>query len=78
MTDPPASFEELIASDASIVIHDPRSSTPGLGLLMWVKSAYGDRAPEIWEGLAAADPDRDPAAGPRPTACSSTARSTWR
>ena len=51
MTDPPASFEELIASDATIVIHDPRSSTPGLGLLLWVKTAYGDRAPEIWEGL---------------------------
>ncbi len=51
MPEPPTSFEELIASDASIVIHDPRSSTPGLGLLMWVKNAYGDRAPEIWEGL---------------------------
>ncbi len=51
MTDPPASFEALIASDHSIVIHDPRSSTPGLGLLLWVKTAYGDRAPEIWEGL---------------------------
>jgi thiamine transport system substrate-binding protein len=50
--EPPGSFEELIASEASIVIHDPRSSTPGLGLLMWVKDAYGDRAPEIWEGLA--------------------------
>lgn len=49
--DPPASFEELIASDLSVVIHDPRSSTPGLGLLMWVKTAYGDRAPEIWEAL---------------------------
>lgn len=48
---PPTSFEDLIASDLSIVIHDPRSSTPGLGLLMWVKTAYGDRAPEIWEGL---------------------------
>jgi len=48
---PPKSFEDLIASDASIVIHDPRSSTPGLGLLMWVKDAYGDRAPEIWQGL---------------------------
>ena len=34
------------------MIHDPRSSTPGLGLLLWVKAAYGDRAPEIWEGLA--------------------------
>jgi thiamine transport system substrate-binding protein len=52
MPEPPGSFEELIASDASIVIHDPRSSTPGLGLLMWVKDAYGDRAEEIWEGLA--------------------------
>ena len=52
LADVPASFEELAASDTSIVIHDPRSSTPGLGLLMWVKAAYGDRAPEIWEGLA--------------------------
>ena len=52
MPDPPKSFAELIASKASIVILDPRSSTPGLGLLMWVKDAYGDRAPEIWKGLA--------------------------
>lgn len=54
LTDPPASFEALAAApeDLKIVIQDPRSSTPGLGLLMWVKAAYGDRAPEIWEGLA--------------------------
>ena len=50
--EPPASFEELIASDLDIVILDPRSSTPGLGLVMWIKAAYGDRAPEIWEGLS--------------------------
>jgi thiamine transport system substrate-binding protein len=50
--EPPASFEDLIASDLSVVVQDPRSSTPGLGLLMWVKDAYGDRAPEIWAGLA--------------------------
>lgn len=49
---PPTSFEELAASDVKIVIQDPRSSTPGLGLLLWVKAAYGDRAPQIWEGLA--------------------------
>ncbi len=49
---PPTSFEELGASDVKIVIQDPRSSTPGLGLLLWVKAAYGDRAPQIWEGLA--------------------------
>jgi thiamine transport system substrate-binding protein len=49
---PPANFKELAASDMKIVIQDPRSSTPGLGLLMWVKDAYGDEAPAIWEGLA--------------------------
>jgi thiamine transport system substrate-binding protein len=48
----PTSFEELAASDVSIVIQDPRSSTPGLGLLLWVQMAYGDRAGEIWAGLA--------------------------
>ncbi|MFU8882670.1 MAG: thiamine ABC transporter substrate binding subunit [Rhodobacterales bacterium] len=48
----PASFRELAQSDFRIVIQDPRSSTPGLGLLMWVKSAYGDEAADIWEGLA--------------------------
>jgi thiamine transport system substrate-binding protein len=52
MDDVPTSFESLAASDARIVIQDPRSSTPGLGLLMWVQNAYGDRAGEIWEGLA--------------------------
>ena len=49
---PPTSFESLAASDVKILIQDPRSSTPGLGLLMWVKAAYGDRAAEIWEALA--------------------------
>jgi thiamine transport system substrate-binding protein len=49
---PPKSFEELAASDLKIIIQDPRASTPGLGLLLWVKAAYGDRAGEIWAGLA--------------------------
>jgi len=50
----PHSFEELAQApdDLKIVIEDPRSSTPGLGLLLWVKKAYGARAPEIWAGLA--------------------------
>src|SRR5690606_38895842 len=42
----PADFEALAASDLTIVIEDPRSSTPGLGLLLWVKKAYGARAAE--------------------------------
>ncbi len=49
---PPASFAELAASEVKVVIEDPRSSTPGLGLLLWVEAAYGDGAEEIWKGLA--------------------------
>ncbi len=49
---PPASFRDLAASDMKIVIQDPRSSTPGLGLLFWVKAAYGEEAGGVWEGLA--------------------------
>jgi thiamine transport system substrate-binding protein len=49
---PPTSFSALANSDLKIVIQDPRSSTPGLGLLMWVKAAHGDAAPQIWEGLS--------------------------
>ncbi len=50
---PPTSFEALIALPDSfkIVVMDPRSSTPGLGLVAWIRAAYGDRAPEIWAGL---------------------------
>lgn len=48
----PTDFEALAASDLKVVIEDPRSSSPGLGLLLWVKAAYGDRAKEIWSGLA--------------------------
>jgi thiamine transport system substrate-binding protein len=52
LAEPPASFRDLADSDVSILIQDPRSSTPGLGLLMWVKAAYGDAAPDIWAGLS--------------------------
>ncbi len=48
----PSNFRALGDSDLSIVIQDPRSSTPGLGLLMWVKAAYGDAAPAIWDSLS--------------------------
>ncbi len=51
VANPPSSFAELIASDLSIVIEDPRSSTPGLGLLLWVKKVFGGHAPEAWVGL---------------------------
>jgi thiamine transport system substrate-binding protein len=31
---------------------DPRTSTPGLGLLLWVKDVLGDEAPGAWRNLA--------------------------
>jgi thiamine transport system substrate-binding protein len=52
VAEPPKSFSELAASDLKLVIQDPRSSTPGLGLLMWVKAAHGDRAGQVWQALA--------------------------
>ncbi|MGF0539844.1 thiamine ABC transporter substrate binding subunit [Agrobacterium sp. ES01] len=50
---PPASMKELIEGDPNqkIAIEDPRTSTPGLGLLLWIKSIYGDEAPAAWEKL---------------------------
>ena len=46
----PTSLESLrnLPSDQKIVIQDPRSSTPGLGLVLWVKSVYGDQAGQFW------------------------------
>jgi len=48
----PTSLRALADSDIKIVIQDPRSSTPGLGLLMWVYAAFGDAAPALWADLA--------------------------
>jgi len=50
---PPTSFEALNAlpDDFKIVIQDPRSSTPGLGLLLWIQEAYGDKANDVWKAL---------------------------
>ncbi len=50
---PPQSLKELVArDDLKIIYEDPRTSTPGQGLLMWVKQVYGDTAPAAWEQLA--------------------------
>jgi len=48
----PTSLRALADSDVKVVIQDPRSSTPGLGLLMWVKATYGDEASALWADLA--------------------------
>ncbi|MEI5678815.1 MULTISPECIES: thiamine ABC transporter substrate binding subunit [unclassified Mesorhizobium] len=53
LKNPPKSLKELVEGDPSekIAIQDPRTSTPGLGLLLWVKAVYGDKAPEAWAKL---------------------------
>lgn len=54
LENPPRSFEELAGMDKNfkIIIQDPRSATPGMGLMLWVKAAYGDDANEAWADLA--------------------------
>jgi len=51
---PPASLKELIEGDPSqkIVLEDPRSSTPGLGFMLWIKEVYGDQAGAAWTKLS--------------------------
>jgi thiamine transport system substrate-binding protein len=50
---PPKSLDDLVNGDATqkIILQDPRSSTPGLGFLLWMKSVYGDKAAEAWTKL---------------------------
>ena len=51
---PPSSLAELIdgPGDEPLVIQDPRTSTPGLGMVLWMKAVYGDEAAERWEALS--------------------------
>ena len=50
---PPKSLKELVEGDPAqkIAIQDPRTSTPGLGLLLWMKAVYGDGAADAWAKL---------------------------
>lgn len=50
---PPKSLAELIKrDDINIIYQDPRTSTPGQGLMLWMKSVYGDKAAAAWQQLA--------------------------
>ncbi|WCN10428.1 thiamine ABC transporter substrate binding subunit [Marinomonas mediterranea] len=53
MAQPPKSLKEVVENkDLRVIYQDPRTSTPGLGLLLWMKSVYGDSADQAWETLA--------------------------
>lgn len=50
---PPKSLKELVErQDLKVIYQDPRTSTPGQGLMLWMKSVYGDQAPAAWTQLA--------------------------
>ncbi|POP41266.1 thiamine ABC transporter substrate binding subunit [Superficieibacter electus] len=55
LKNPPKSLKELVESDQKwkVIYEDPRTSTPGLGLLLWMHKVYGDKTPEAWQKLAA-------------------------
>lgn len=54
LENPPSSLAELVEMEdgPAIVIEDPRTSTPGLGLMVWMRGIYGDEAGEAWRKLA--------------------------
>ncbi|TPG62070.1 thiamine ABC transporter substrate binding subunit [Ewingella americana] len=54
LKNPPKSLDELVNSSQNwkVIYEDPRTSTPGLGLLLWMQKVYGDKAPEAWAKLA--------------------------
>lgn len=54
LKNPPTSLKALIENKngPKILIQDPRTSTPGLGLLLWVKKVYGDKAADAWKQLS--------------------------
>ncbi|WP_394154636.1 thiamine ABC transporter substrate binding subunit [Vibrio maritimus] len=54
VTNPPKSLKELVEQrdDLKVIYQDPRTSTPGQGLLLWMKSVYGDDSSAAWQQLA--------------------------
>lgn len=55
LKNPPKSLKDLVESPQKwrVIYQDPRTSTPGLGLLLWMQKVYGDKSPQAWQKLAA-------------------------
>ncbi|ELA7931822.1 thiamine ABC transporter substrate-binding protein [Vibrio parahaemolyticus] len=54
LANPPKSMKELVETrdDLKVIYQDPRASTPGQGLMLWMKSIYGDDVTQAWQKLA--------------------------
>ena len=55
LKNPPKSLRELVESPEKwrVIYQDPRTSTPGLGLLLWMQKVFGEDTPAAWQKLAA-------------------------
>ena len=53
LKNPPSSLKDLVENPngPAVLVQDPRTSAPGLGLLLWMRQVYGDKAGEAWEKL---------------------------
>ena len=54
LVNPPTSLKELVEQrdDIKVIYQDPRTSTPGKGLMLWMKWVYGDKASQAWNKLS--------------------------
>lgn len=52
ISEPVTSLAELVESDASVIYQDPRTSTPGQGLMVWMNAVYGEDTTDAWKQLA--------------------------
>ncbi|HEU6443300.1 MAG TPA: thiamine ABC transporter substrate binding subunit [Microvirga sp.] len=53
LPNPPKSLKELVenSNGPKVVLQDPRTSAPGLGLMLWMQKVYGDQAGGAWAQL---------------------------
>lgn len=53
ISNPPKSLEDLTKPEyaKSLILMDPRTSSPGLGFLLWTKAVYGDDYLAYWDRL---------------------------
>ncbi len=48
---PPKSMKEFLEDKGSVIYQDPRTSTVGFGLLLWLEKLYGKDSAKTWEKI---------------------------
>jgi thiamine transport system substrate-binding protein len=54
LASPPTSLRQLVENSEgpTLLIQDPRTSTPGLGLLLWMKRVFAEESDQAWAQLS--------------------------